>query len=623
LRTVFANAETYSAKLPAPVDIDMDDGDGTIMGSTTQDGSTPHDTIIEAPNDDLETDSRASQGHCPIVTLRPNFHFTDLANAAYKSTTNANISSDSTWKPTPSSSADDPRRVFTRTELLMWKCAASLWDPLDHLSADPETQKLLAGSRGEAIKAALRKEYVSKWLKETVAYAVEQELSAAQLSSGARIFHLLTGRMIGKAVKEAIANRDFRLSTIISQSGGAGARVLGHQSEGPSRSPPKMSSVFASGKKSVRAASGHGVPGRGNMAESTREDINNQVRIWRKIAQDSNVPEEYMRIWNLLGGDMDSWGQGLVKLPGDWRRRWGLFLWFAEGGGLSLKESVDFFEQYFKKISKPPVPSYLERKLQSDPSLVNCPLPNDVCFELLKLAVEPTYLLEKAIKPNTITPQPLDYRVSWLLWAVLSRAKKVREFSDATGAITLRNPNATTDARALNQSRIDALANTEILGTLMMSSTADRCSMALINALESLGLWQWACFVALFLSNRASRETVIRQILSQWFPLEDSSASCIKNVRAGNLSGDMSELPHEYSEDWDFVVSKLKIPAGWVHEAKALRAKYASDGLQEVVSLIDGNKFVQAYDIVMSTFVPNAIINGLLFTCVMFFTHGD
>jgi hypothetical protein len=97
LRTVFANAETYSAKLPAPADVDMDDGDAAVMGSGMQDGSAPTDTIIEAPNDNLETDSRASQGPCPVVALRPNFHFTDIANAAYKSTTSAIISKDS-WQ---------------------------------------------------------------------------------------------------------------------------------------------------------------------------------------------------------------------------------------------------------------------------------------------------------------------------------------------------------------------------------------------------------------------------------------------------------------------------------------------------------------------------------------------
>ncbi|KAJ3413654.1 Nuclear pore complex protein Nup98-Nup96 [Chytridiales sp. JEL 0842] len=608
LKTVYENSDTYLASLP-PLSADS-------MEENEEPDLPESEKVFEAQNDMFDEHSMDSgvslPRFCPVAKLRDNFQFLQLASSAYQASVVPSTSNE-LWKPTSSSSPDDPRRVFTRMELSLWKCASALWDPLNYLSTDPETQKLLVGSRGEAITAALRKESVSRWLKEAVASAIEQDLSSgSQISSGTRLFHMLTGRWIGKAVKEALADRNFRLATIISQAGGAGARVLLNQTDESSMSPAKLSSsVLMASKKSVRAASGHGIPGRGNMAETTREDIKSQIHIWRKLAGDSNVPPEYMRIWNLLSGDVKSWGEELVKVPGDWRRRWGLFLWYAEGGGLSLQESLSLFDEYWNAIQKPPVPSYLERKLSVETIDDFEKIPRDICYEMLKLAVEPTYLLERAIKPSTITAQPLDYRVTWLIWVVLARAKKLREFSDASGAVTLhRLGSSDSEMRDLSQSRMDTLINSDAIATLMHSSTADRSTISFINALETLGLWKWACFAALFLSDRLGRERKLRDILSIWFPATDNSRSCGRNVRAGNMAADMSELPMETSADWQFVVEKLKVPGIWIHEAKALRAKYDHDPLQEAISLIDARSYTRAYNVVMSVFCPKAIINS-------------
>ncbi|NXP54369.1 NUP98 protein, partial [Heliornis fulica] len=105
-----------------------------------------------------------------------------------------------------------------------------------------------------------------------------------------------------------------------------------------------------------------------------------------------------------------------------------------------------------------PLPPYLEDSgsLVDEDDSAGRPL-RDVCFHLLKLYSDRHYDLDQLLDPRSVTPDPLDHRLSWHLWEVL---------------------------RALNYTHLFRQSR----GVLGAGYAAQ---------LESEGLWEWAVFVQL------------------------------------------------------------------------------------------------------------------------------
>ncbi|KAJ1569994.1 Nuclear pore complex protein Nup98-Nup96, partial [Nowakowskiella sp. JEL0078] len=123
----------------------------------------------------------------------------------------------------------------------------------------------------------------------------------------------------------------------------------------------------------------------------------------------------------------------------------------------------------------------------------------------------------------------------------------------------------------------------------------------LVAGLISEGLWKWAIFVALWIKDEIVRKSVIKNILEKWYPLSDTNGSC------------WDDVVNEYGKKesvWDFLVGALKIPGSWIHEAKALQARYKGDIFLEAICLIDANQYVNAHHLIMSRMVANVIISG-------------
>ncbi|KAI9354053.1 nuclear protein 96-domain-containing protein [Zopfochytrium polystomum] len=524
---------------------------------------------------------------CPLVLLRPSLQFASVLEFFHSSSA---ASSQTLWNPQPSSSEDDPRRTITRSELDIWKLASAIWDSISLPHKDNEPLRL-DSHRAEAILESMRKEKVSNWLRESVNAELEHELRKVTISPEETIFRLLCGRQIGRAVKVALASRNFRLASVIAQSGGPSSTVLLPQYPGESREKHKTQGFG-------KSASGHGVPGRISTSEITRGDVSKQLSVWGDMDCSKLISSKSLDLYNLLSGDVNRW-EPLVGAPLSWKQTFGLFLWYANGGELSLRDALHQYVEVWSQSSsaaKSPVPSYLEGKpltneivrRQGGSRLL---LVQDIRFELLKLHADSTHLLETALNPLSVTPQRLDCRISWAIWAILARAKKVREFVDAGRPVTVKGP-------------IDAAV---FPPQQLASNRADATTMTLILGLEVLELWQWACFAALFLSSKVGRETVIRRILSQWYPLSDASGSCANNINVTNSNSDSERYE---SRDWEFIVEKLHIPAQWVHEAKALKAKYNGQDLEEAICLIDCRKFSEAHFIAIQKICPDCIING-------------
>ncbi|KAJ3068817.1 hypothetical protein HDU98_008055 [Podochytrium sp. JEL0797] len=555
--------------------------DGTVMAVTHPTGpKTSHheqDRTLVAdsyqPSKSILQTSVAVAPVCPIALIDKSFDFSTLALKGRQ----ANQTAPRThWTPTVGASLNDPRRAFTQTELAVWTLASALFDATELPAETVEEEAVVA-----ALKASLQKEAVSNWLRGVI---MDSGVVAGDGVEG--VYTHLVARRVAEAVKVAVGGRDLRLATLVAQVGGVGAAV-------------RVSGGDQSGD--VGRSCGHGVTSRSCTNVAMREDVVRQVEVWQK--QGTRVPAGYMKVWRLLGGDVGVWDKEVVGGCVDWKQTFGLFLWYAEGGALSLGEAVRGYDLAWgseggggagsRVCGKRPAPWYLERKRSSGGEV------KDVSYNLLKLHTDSEYLLEHALLPSTVGPNLLDHRVSWLLWVVLSRAKHLREFAQHGNPVKIRKQAGRGGAGRMDLDGDEGGDEEEEDVTVFVSKTADACTASLCATLQSLGLWQWALFVGTFLSTQNGRECMVKDVLARFYPLSDTSAS------VATQWGGHAVL----SAEWKFVVSKLKIPAVWLHEAKALRAKYNGNVLQECISLIDAQKFNVAHQLIVALLCPMDLIN--------------
>lgn len=168
--------------------------------------------------------------------------------------------------------------------------------------------------------------------------------------------------------------------------------------------------------------------------------------------------------------------------------------------------------------------------------------------------------IEQVLRPETMGLDKLDFRTSWLLWIYLKG----------------RGANFPDSKPSKKSGRI----------TITHSARADSLTMSLVFQLEHLGLWTWACYVALFLNIPNERERLIRLLIGKHFSLADVSSSCqISILRASNggfnvgagAVGFGQTLKHsENSEEFNFLVNKLMIPSDWIFEARVIIYSFSS-----------------------------------------------
>ncbi|KAI8592738.1 nuclear protein 96-domain-containing protein [Geranomyces variabilis] len=499
--------------------------------------------------------------------------------------------------------------VFSNVENLTWKLAAALWDPL--VGTNSQSGDYLV----QSVEQGLRREAISRWLKAAVNKQVTEE---AKFKLGPqKIFALLTGRQIGRAVLAAMADKNLHLATVLAQLGGAGCRVAIAPRGG----------IGSAGL--AKSTGGHGVTARHGSDGVFAAALSRQVEVWDRdelrSPGSSGLSQSYLTLWKLAAGNVGLWGPEIFTEVRDWKRTFGLFLWYGAAGGGTVSEGLSEYHQAFTNLDgiAPPIPAYLSDGKKGHDS--NVPY-KDICFHLLKLYTDRSHLLETALHPLNVSANELDYRLPWMLWMVLSTVKGVRSAADAQlESIRLRQ-----SRRNLTGTGGDSEEENQPT-EVKSAATADRLTRDLIWQLETLGLWKWGAFVALFLSRKEGRERALREILGKHYPLDDDSGSWITTpaARAGddlieegdNVDAmDIDDIPVVYplvsndpgagvSELWGFLVEELKVPELWIHEARALKAKYEGDVVQEAVSLIDAKQWVAAHRVIVDQIAPEDIIN--------------
>lgn len=310
-------------------------------------------------------------------------------------------------------------------EATIFRLGPALFDEID--------LRLPANSPMELVDRILglrRKLALSKWLENAVAPAVDSDLLKNGENRPAKLFTLLSGNAVARAVDMALEGNDMRLASLISQAGRTG---------------------------------------------EFRDEILRQLDDWKKYHADSVISPEYRRVYALLAGitdispgnKSDASPDVLVSKDLDWKRAFGLRLWYS----CPFESSItDVFEDYDASLQAPhppaiPIPPYLESAKSAKWNLPT--RPTDILYNLIRLYSDVTVSLEQVLSARDASPSPTDLCLPWHLYLLLSRVLRKRDFIDR-------------DEEGY-------------------SAQADRLTQAYAAQLEQNGQWTLAAFVLLHL----------------------------------------------------------------------------------------------------------------------------
>lgn len=313
-------------------------------------------------------------------------------------------------------------------EALIWRLGVALFDEID-----PKLPPGTSDDQYNRIMEIRRKLAVSKWLEDAVAPTVDHDLLSA-VGNPQKLFTLLSGHQLEKAVDTALDGKDMRLATLISQIGGS---------------------------------------------EAFKAEVLVQLEAWRTYKVNALIDTGYRRLYALLAGITDvtpgdasrgSDGCPDVPISGDldWKRAFGLRLWYGNAFDETISDVLATYTQDLDLAHAPskPLPAYLEVESPLAKKWTMASEPKDVLYGLIKLYSDATVSLEDVLRTRDCSPSPLDARIQWHLYQLLSVALQKRDFADRENGY---------------------------------SATADAVTSAYAAQLEVNGEWTLAVFVSLHL----------------------------------------------------------------------------------------------------------------------------
>ncbi|KAJ2656546.1 hypothetical protein IWW48_004964 [Coemansia sp. RSA 1200] len=380
------------------------------------------------------------------------------------------------------------------------------------------------------VRAVRRRQGLTRWLMRAVGDAVQRDLLSASSRSGsgggsiaaASVFALLTGHRIEAACLAATSHRDYRLATLVAQCGAGG------------------------------------VGGGGNDAQV-------QELVRAQLAR-MDASRDYRRVYELLAGAPAS----RVAAGLDWKRAFGLSLWFAGSPADDVADSVVRYERAFTSAEDgavaSPLPAWRSVSDDGEPSYSDV---WDPAFQLLRLYSDATLPLERVLPPESFSPARGDVRMSALVAWLLFVVRKVRGFDE--------------------------------------SLAYDRLLAGWAAQLEALGLWQWACFVLLQLSSSEShRSHAICMLIERSIPSDSDSGFDFESGVCAFLRDD------------------LRIPESWLDDARVTRSRYDMDRkhaadsendsgeatMHHLSCLLRAGEQAAAHSLVLQRIAPDAVLCG-------------
>uniref|UniRef100_A0A8C4RUE3 Nuclear pore complex protein Nup98-Nup96 n=1 Tax=Erpetoichthys calabaricus TaxID=27687 RepID=A0A8C4RUE3_ERPCA len=395
------------------------------------------------------------------------------------------------------------KELDTLTDFLHWKLVWTLCEALWGRLCAPDIEV-----RSEYAQHLERRRAFSNWLSQSVAQKIEEEVALSKKENHLdAIYSYLTGNHISEACKLAQQSVDHRLSLLLSQAAGS---------------------------------------------QGIRELLSMQLVDWCNLQIDSHIQEERLRVYTLLSGK-PVWqsSDGFINVCSglDWKRCVAIHLWYMLSPTATIADALCKYEEAFlvnmgdtQKYACAPLPLYLE-----DIGIDN-KLFSNILISYVGLFNFRHYDLQELLDPCTVTPDRLDYRLSWHLWNVLQALKYSHLSSQQQG--------------------------------LLHASYAAQ--------LESRGLWEKAVFVLLHISDAHVREKAVKEMLRLHCSLMEADES--------------SKKEH-------FLTEKLLIPVQWIHEAKAIRACQEGNKHKQALHLFKARHWNQCHKLVIQHLASDAIIN--------------
>ncbi|TFK49034.1 hypothetical protein OE88DRAFT_1633808 [Heliocybe sulcata] len=381
-----------------------------------------------------------------------------------------------------------------------------------------------------------RKLALSKWLQGSVAGTVEKELrERASLDDATKAFLHMTGNQIDKACDVAMSGGYSKLATLIAQAGGD---------------------------------------------EDFRADLLQQLAVWKEEKVDIMIESGVKKVYALLAGAL---GEEEVWKDLDWKRAFGLCLWFGQKGEEGIVEVFNQYKEAFHGAEEgvgiaSPAPWYVEAPGAAQ-SLWQTQeaAPPDALYSLIRMFAEPTCSLAELLIPLSFSPSPLDYALCWHLYIIMSRSMRIRDFPDRS-----RPPRG---RRLVDDDDDEEEEEEEDESVEGHSPSADLLTSQYALQLETTGALEPAVFVLMHLEGSAGREKAIKELLLR-------NATILTDYLAKSL------------------ISKLKVPLAWINEAKAIHALSVGKAWDAYELYRGALLYERAHDVAVRYLAPEACIRG-------------
>jgi nuclear pore complex protein Nup98-Nup96 len=407
-----------------------------------------------------------------------------------------------------------------RMEQRAWELAHILFD------TSREVPQHLSTDEKDFYQLRLRKERVSEFWKKIVRTDVQSHVARAD-SLEEKAFAYLTGGLIEEACNALIEGKNFHLATLVAQIG---------------------------------------------CDKKFREAMSAQLESWRALNNLAEFEDPIRAIYELLAGNtcvcrgqtaagtenMTATFSFAERFDLDWRRSFGLRLWYSIDPAQDVTEAVLQYRQDLKDGSEKvrPRPWFTEQGVETGWADDAANTREDLLWSLLQLYGGDSFDLAVAFAPESVSGNPMDARLSFQL-ITLFQAQKVG-FAAGLGPAT-----------------VDALASTYAAD---LATTIETQPWALVSA-----VW-----VLLHLSNANARQSAIRALLDQHaFLIEPPDGKIFAGLR------------------------DLRVPDKWMYLSKALYARAVlQDSVAEAQNLLEAGEWTQAHEVVCRIVGPLAVIEN-------------
>ncbi|KAF1991983.1 hypothetical protein K402DRAFT_388546 [Aulographum hederae CBS 113979] len=426
----------------------------------------------------------------------------------------------------------------SRQERRVWQLASVLFD--DNLAT--LEAKGLHLDQFEEYEARVRKDALASFWQELAKEDVDRQIAGGSFTAEEQALLHLSAFDIANACSALMKGKDFHLATIVSQIGGD---------------------------------------------ESMKEDIERQLEDWQNTNMLSEMTDSVRALYEILAGVVCT-ARGAnnggpennappfnvsSRFDLDWRRSFGLRLWYRVGPTEHLVEAV---VDYAKDVDRQrelvrPVPWYVGHGVP-----VQNPSDEDMLWGLLKTHAAIAYAevdpssadrsmlqgtLEEMFSPASFSGNPANARLSFQLILLLLARGHVPNQLDALPVSTM--------------AAVDSLAETY----------AGSLEGAILDSASPKDTFLAAIFVALHVFSSGTRELLLKDLISR---------------HAGLLADEnvFNKLTKEYL-----------IPASWLHIASATYACTVEDNrTKEVSHLLAAGRWEEAHSVLTHLVGPRAVI---------------